>query len=201
MNKVITIGREFGSGGRELGRRLAEKLKIAYYDQEIIMEIVKRTALTEEYVRSIEENQPLPLLPITTGRTFSLQLGAIVEQHQSVFLEQSKILRELAEKSDCVIVGRCADYVLRESSPFRLFVYADMKSKMERCRIKGQFQKDLNDRDLQRQILSVDKTRAKYYQFYTGQTWGEKKHYDLCINTASTGVKSAVLAIEKFVSC
>ena len=126
MNKIITIGREFGSGGRELGRRLAEKLKIAYYDQEIVMEIVKRTELAEEYVRGIEENQPLALLPITIGRTFTLQLGSIVEQHQSVFLEQSKIIRELAEKSDCVIVSRCADYLLRKNAPFRLFIYVDI---------------------------------------------------------------------------
>ena len=200
MCMIITIGREFGSGGREIGRRLAEKMQIAYYDQEIVTEIAKRTKLAEEYIRNVEENQPLPLLPITVGRTFSMQLGVMVEQHQSVFVEQSKVICEMAQKSDCVIVGRCADYILRESMPFRLFIYADMKSKMERCRRKGQLQQNLNDHDLRRQILSIDKSRAKYYQFYTEQVWGEKAGYDLCVNTSSIHVEETVLAIEMFVS-
>lgn len=86
MSMIITIGREFGSGEREIGRRLAEILQIAYYDQEIVKEIAKRTELAEEYIRNVEENQPFPLPPITVGRTFSIQLGAMVAQHQLVFV-------------------------------------------------------------------------------------------------------------------
>lgn len=198
MNRIITIGREFGSGGREIGRRLAEHLRFAYYDQEIIKEIAKRTNMTEEYVRSVEEQQPIPLLPITIGRTFTLPAGAITDQAQTVYIEQSKVIREMAQKSDCVIVGRCADYVLRELSPFRLFIYADMTSKMERCRKKGQEKDMLSDQELQRKIRSVDKVRSKYYQFYSDQVWGDKKNYDLCINTSYIEIKKAVDAIEKF---
>lgn len=199
MNKLITIGREFGSGGREIGRRLAERLQIAYYDQEIVMEIAKRTSLSEKYIRDVEENRPLPLLPITVGRTFSLPLDSMVEQRQTVFIQQSKLIKEMAEKSDCVIVGRCADYILREMKPFRLFLYADMESRIERCRVKGQLQKDLSDRELRQQILSVDKARAKYYQFFTEQTWGNKQHFDLCINTSGTESKSIINAITEFI--
>ncbi len=140
--------------------------------------------MTEEYVRSVEEQQPIPLLPITIGRTFTLPAGAITDQAQTVYIEQSKVIREMAQKSDCVIVGRCADYVLRELSPFRLFIYADMTSKMERCRKKGQEKDMLSDQELQRKIRSVDKVRSKYYQFYSDQVWGDKKNYDLCINTS-----------------
>ncbi len=197
MNRIITIGREFGSGGREIGRRLAEQLNFAYYDQEIVIEIAKRTALTEEYIKNIEEQQPLPLLPITIGRTFTLVPNTITDQSQAVYTEQSKVIQEMAQKSDCVIVGRCADYVLREASPFRLFVYAGMTSKMERCRKKGHEENLLNDQELQRKIMSVDKARAKYYQFYTGQVWGDRKNYDLCINTSAVDIKRAVDAIAK----
>ena len=198
MNRIITIGREFGSGGREIGRRLAEHLHFAYYDQEIVKEIAKRTDMAEEYIRNIEERQPIPLLPITIGRTFTLPPNAITDQAQTVYAEQCKVIREMAQKSDCVIVGRCADYALRELSPFRLFIYADMKSKIERCRKKGQEKDILNNQDLQRKILSVDKSRSKYYQFYTDQVWGDKKNYDLCINTSAIEIKKAVYAIEKF---
>lgn len=200
MNKIITIGREFGSGGRELGRRLAEKLQIAYYDQEIITEITKRTALSEEYIRNVEENQPLPLLPITVGRTFSLQFDSLVEQHQTVFLQQSNIIKEMAVKSDCVIVGRCADYVLREFSPLRLFVYADITARIKRCREKESAKRDWNDRELKRSILTVDKRRAKYYQFYTDQNWGEKNYYDLCINTGGLEIKTVVPAVAALIN-
>lgn len=198
MNRIITIGREFGSGGREIGRRLAEHLHFAYYDQEIVKEIAKRTDMAEEYIRNIEERQPIPLLPITIGRTFTLPPNAITDQAQTVYAEQCKVIREMAQKSDCVIVGRCADYVLRELLPFRLFIYADMKSKIERCRKKGQEKDILNNQELQRKILSVDKSRSKYYQFYTDQVWGDKKNYDLCINTSAIEIKKAVYAIEKF---
>lgn len=198
MNRIITIGREFGSGGREVGRRLPEQLHFAYYDQEIITEIAKQTDMAEDYIRNIEERQPAPLLPITIGRTFTLPLNSIIDQAQTVYRTQSKVIWEMAQKSDCVIVGRCADHLLRALSPFRLFIHADMRSKIDRCRKKGQEKNLVSDQELQRKILSIDKARAKYYQFYTDQMWGDKKNYDLCINTSAIAIKKAVDAIEKF---
>ena len=128
MNRIITISREFGSGGREIGRRLAEKMGIAYYDQEIITELINRTDFAEEYIRHMEEEAPIPLLPITTARTFGLPVNYVVEQNLKFYMQESKVIQEMAEKSDCVIVGRCADYILREMNPVRLFIYADMES-------------------------------------------------------------------------
>ena len=120
MKRIITISREFGSGGREIGRRLAEKMGIAYYDQEIITELVNRTEFAEEYIRHMDEKAPIPLLPITTARTFGLTADCAADQNLKFYMQQSKVIQDFAEKSDCVIVGRCADYILREMHPVRL---------------------------------------------------------------------------------
>lgn len=106
----------------------------------------------------------------------------------------------MAEKSDCVIVGRCADYILKEWRPFRIFVYADMESKIRRCREKASDGEKLTDKELKQQIAKVDKRRAKYYGSYTGNTWGDKLNYDLCINTTKTVIKEIVPVVAKFLT-
>lgn len=199
MNRIITIGREFGSGGRELGRRLAEELGIAYYDQEIVTELLRRTNLAEEYVRHVEERHPLPLLPITTARTFGLKVTPKVEPALSVYNQESDIIVEMAEKSSCVIVGRCADHILRNMKPFRLFVYADLDARIARCWAKGEDAAHMNDQELKQKILAIDKKRARYYQFYTDQTWGDKAIYDLCVNTSSADIKKLTKLIAGFI--
>ena len=198
MNQIITIGREFGSGGRELGKRLSEILNIAYYDREIIEEISKRTQLAEDYVHQIVEQKPGYYYPITIGRTLHAQ-GAdyLLKQQTSVYTEKTAVLREMAERSDCIIVGRCADYILREYNPFRLFVYADMPSKIARCRQKAEASEHLTERQLIKQIKNVDKNRAKYYEYYTCRTWGARENYDLCVNTSSVPIKELAEAIAK----
>lgn len=195
MHKIITIGREFGSGGRELGRRIADTLQIAYYDHEIITELAKRTNQTEGYIRQLEDSNFIPLLPITIGRTFSSQFYQAMEPNQTVFIEQSKIIKEMAEKSDCVIVGRCADYILRDKNPLRIFVYAEADFKLVRCRQKGESTETKNDAELKKRMNAIDRQRARYYQFHTGRTWGEKIFYDLCINTTQADIKSMAIAI------
>ena len=189
MNKIVTISREFGSGGRELGRRLAEGLGFAYYDQEIIVEIAQRTKLAEDYVQQIIESRPSFSFPIHIGVTFQISSNELFRQKATVFAEQCKLLKELSEKSDCVIVGRCADYILRHYNPFRIFVYAGMERKMERCRLKGKSEKNLSEKELKRCILSVDKRRAEYYSFAAGQPWGEKRNYDICLNSTNMTIK------------
>ena len=200
MNRIITIGREFGSGGRELGRRLAENLKIAYYDREIVEELAKRTELAESYITQIEEHSPLPLLPITTCRTFGVPSNQVLEERLSIYRQESEIIREIAEKSDCVIVGRCADYVLSDFHPFRLFAYADMKSKIMRCRKKGADTEEMTDREIRQKIASIDKKRARYYQFYTDNNWGDKANYDLCVNTGQSEIKKLADALAVFIT-
>lgn len=201
MNQIITIGREFGSGGRELGKRLADILGIAYYDKEIVEEIAKRTQLAESYVHQIVEQRPGVCYPITIGRTLHSQgTDYLLKQHTGVYAEKATVLREMAEKSSCVIVGRCADYILQEKKPFRLFVYADMESKVARCRAKAEIDESLTDRQLIKQIKQVDKNRAKYYEYYTSQRWGSRENYDLCVNTSSVDIKTLAEAIAKLLS-
>ena len=190
-NIIITIGREFGSGGREFGRRLSDDLEIAYYDREIIAGIAKRTSLSEEYVQRIVERRPYMPFPITTGRTFYPLTDPVIEQTLSVYNEQHNIIREMAEKSDCVIVGRCADYILRDLHPLRIFVYSEIGARLKRCREKAPEHEHLSDSALKRHILKIDKERAKYYAFYTDRKWGERTNYDLCINTAHITPKEA----------
>lgn len=195
MNRIITIGREFGSGGRELGRRLSELLQTAYYDKEIVSEIAKRTSLSEEYVQKIIEHKPMVSYPISIGRSFYPLTNPVMEQTQAIYREQHRIISELAARSDCVIVGRCGDYILRDRNPLRIFVYADIESKMRRCREKGQEHEHLSDRELKQQIQRIDKERAKYYEFYTGQSWGARVNYDWCINTSGRTIKQIASAV------
>lgn len=197
MSRIITIGREFGSGGREFGRRLAEELKIEYYDKEIIKGISEHTSLSEEYVRKVVECTPHNLYPITVGRSFSYAEDAAFKQVQSVYRAQSDIIKELATKSDCVIVGRCADYILRDENPYKIFIYADIESRMARCKSRNENAEDYNEKELKKQIIRIDQNRAKYYDFYTGLKWGDKNNYDLCINTTDTVIKEIVPVIAK----
>lgn len=195
MNRIIAIGREFGSGGRELGRRLSEKLGFAYYDQEIISEIARRTEMSEQYVQSIVEHKPSFSFPIHIGRRFYPAPTPVFDQSMTVYQEQARIITEMAQKSDCVIVGRCGDYILKEYEPFRIFVYADMESKIKRCRQKASEEEQMSDKELKQHILGIDKKRAKYYEFYTGHKWGDKLNFDLCINTSRAVIKEIVPAV------
>ncbi len=198
MNKIITIGREFGSGGRELGRRLAEELHIEYYDKEIITAIAEKTSMSQEYVQEVLEGKPHPLYPITVGQSMFITDNFYFHQEQSIYLAQSEIIRSLAQKSSCVIVGRCADFILKELKPYRIFVYADMDSRIKRCIERNKdAKKQLSEKDIKKQIVSIDKNRAKYYDFYTGNKWGDKSNYDLCINTTDVNIKDMASVIAK----
>lgn len=197
MNNIITIGRQFGSGGRELGKRLAELLGYAYYDKEIVTEIAKRTQLAESYVRQIVERKPKTVYPITIGHSFQNEgSDYMLRQYAQVYAEQTNVLREMAEKSDCVIVGRCADYILKDHKPFRIFVYASEDYRFERCKERGEAEHEgLTDRQLRKKIRRVDKERAKYYRYYTGQKWGQITNYDLCINLTDITAKESARAL------
>ena len=197
MNRIVTISREFGSGGREFGRRLSENLGFAYYDQEIVQEIAKRTELSVKYVKQVMTHRPISSFPIHVGRSFRMMADPNLDQSQTIFREQCTILREIAAKSDCVIVGRCADYILQDEEPFRIFVYAYMPSKVKRCREKNYEKEELTDRELERRIAAVNRRRAEYYEYYTGQKWGDRIHYDLCINTTQGTVKGIAAAVAR----
>ncbi|MCD8133071.1 MAG: cytidylate kinase-like family protein [Clostridiales bacterium] len=199
MGKLITISREFGSGGRELGRNLAKKLGYAYYDKEIVKEIAAKTKLSEDYVNSIIEKRPFSMFPIHTGSSFQTMTNPIDDQNQLIFREQCNILKAMAEKSDCVIVGCCADYILSEKQPLRVFVYADMDYKIRRCMGNQSAEETLNTKEIRKKIQSLDRQRSQYYMFFSGQKWGDKEYYDLCINMSNIGMEAAVAAIAALV--
>ena len=198
MNKVITISREFGSGGREFGRRLAEELKYDYYDKEIISEIAKKTKMSEEYIQEVTDNKPHNLYPISFGHTF-IYIDNYYPLHQAndIYVEQNKIIKEMAEKSNCIIIGRCADYILKDYDPFRIFIYADMEAKVKRCQSRAPEGENLNDKEMAKKINNVNKGRRQYYEYYTGRDWGDKLNYDLCINTSNANIKELVQVIAK----
>ncbi len=197
MSLIITVGREFGSGGRELGRRLADELGIAYYDREILLEIEKQTPYCLEYIEQVTEKKPVPLLPIHYGMSFSTAGDPHLDQSIDIYAAQTKILKELAEKSSCVIIGRCADEVLKEIKPTRVFVYADMQSKIARCKGRDDSPNKPDDKALAKKIKKIDKNRSKYYEFYTGKKWGDKVNYDFMVNTSNHSIKDIAHALAE----
>ena len=189
MNRIITVNRTFGSGGREFGKRLAELLGVAYYDHEIITKIAEKTGLAEEYVNSIVDRKPINYSPITIGRSFLMHTPSMPDFNADIFARQKEIILDLADKSDCVIIGRCANYILRDKEPLCFFVYADMETRMRRCREKAETNEGLNDRQLKKRIEEIDSERAAYYKYFTGEKWDDLSNYDVCLNTTRKSVK------------
>ena len=191
MHKVITICREFGSGGREIGKRLAEILQVPYYDDEIVTELAKRTKLAESYVNQFSEKsvKTIQYYPITVGRTFHQQMNPKLMQNINLRIEQEKLLKELAEQSNCVIVGRASNYILREFDPLRVFIYAETEAKLKRCREKAPEQEQMSDKELKKHMREIDKERARYYESVVGRRWGDKADYDIMMNTTYYPIK------------
>ena len=172
---------------------------IEYYDREIITEIAKNTAFSEQYVKQVIENNPHDLFPISVAHTFSYIDANTIFQKQKIFTEQEKVIKKMAAASDCVIIGRCADYILKDFNPLRIFVYADMDSKVERCLKRNESVENLSRKKLVKKIKSIDKNRARYYNYYTGEKWGDPLNYDICVNTTSVSIDDIVKSLSKMV--
>lgn len=194
---IITISREFGSGGRELGKRIADILGYSYYDREIITAIAQKHDFDENYVESMLESRFPFSMPITYGRTFSYT-DATGQQAIQLLSSQYKLLREFASKGNCVIVGRSANIILEEYNPLNIFVYADMDSKMKRCRERAPENENLSDFEMKRRIKQIDAGRSKHQKFLTDQKWGAKEGYHLCINTSGVDIKAISPVIADF---
>ncbi len=188
MSKIITISRQFGSGGRELGRRIAQELGWAYYDNEVVSEIAKSTSYSEEYVHSLLEHRPTTLYPIHYGNTFLSLTDGSYENTMDVYSAQYKIIKEMAGNGNCVIIGRCADQILKDMKPFRIFVYASLESRVKRCKDREEKATE-GEKKIARKIKTIDKHRAKYYQFYTGEKWGNPLNFDMMVNTTDQDVE------------
>ena len=182
---IITIGRQFGSGGRSIGEKLAQKLGIAFYDKELISIAAKESGMNPEIFDSVDEKAANSLLYSLSmgmynfGSGFSM-MGDLPVNDQ-LYLLQHKIIKEIADKESCVIVGRCADYILRDRADcVNIFIYADMEfRKQEAVKKHG-----IDKARAEHIINKTDKSRANYYSFYSGQKWGMAENYDLCINSS-----------------
>lgn len=197
MNKIITISREFGSGGREVGKRLADELGFRYYDAEIITAIAKETGMSEQYIQNISEKGIYPYA-FHFAKSFATYPGYQSNQTE-VLVAEAKVLKQIATKGDCIIVGRGADATLRECEPMNLFVYANMQSKMERCRQKRQDEKDMPDKELEKKIKQIDKNRRNYHRVISNLEWGEKENYHLCINTSGIEIKEMISPLADYI--
>lgn len=199
MAKIITISREFGSGGRELGKRLADELGFDYYDREILEQVAKESELDEAYAEKILDGSFSLSFPVTFGRTF-LYTDVLQQDIIKLLITEEKIIRSLAKSGkDMVIVGRSADIILRDYKPLNIFVYADTESKIARCRWRAPKNEELTDKELAKKIKQVDAGRAKQRRLITDKDWGKKESYHLCINTTGSDIKGLVSCLAEFV--
>ena len=198
-NIVITIGRQFGSGGRYVGRLLAEKLGVPFYDKELLSEAAKTSGICEEILEEHDEKPTRSLLfSLVTGVQSHMSSGAFymdMPLNHKIFLAQFDAIRRIAGEGSCVIVGRCADYVLRENpDAVSIFVKGDMESKIARAVKYYGIEED----KAEERIRKADKQRASYYNYYATATWGDVDNYDLVVDTGVLGVEGAVELIAKF---
>ena len=182
---IITIGRQFGSGGRSIGQKLAEKLNINFYDKELISIAAKESGTDPEIFKDVDEKAANSLLySLSTGMYgFGSGFSAMgdLPVNDKLYLLQHKIIKKIAENESCVIVGRCADYVLRDNpNCVNIFFYADMEFRKEQSVKKH----GIDEARAEHIINKTDKSRANYYSFYSGQKWGMAENYDLCINSS-----------------
>lgn len=195
--KIITVSREFGSGGREVGKRLADELGIAYYDREIITKIAENSSLDEQYIENVLNRGIVRDFPITFSHSFAI-IPTFKSNVSTLLAEQNKVIRSLAEGGDCVIVGRNADTILAEMNPFKLFIYADMDSKVKRCRERASEDEKLTDRELIKKIRQIDKARAETHDIIAATSWGAKEGYHLCVNTTGIEIKQIIPQIAAY---
>lgn len=197
MNKIITISREFGSGGREIGKRLADELGYAYYDSEIINLLVKETGMSKEYISNISEKGIYPYA-FQFAKSFSTY-SKLQSNQTNLLVTQTNVIKEIAKKGNCIIVGRGADVILHDYNTINLFVYANMASKVKRCVEKASKEENLTRKEMEQKIKQIDKNRQKFHEVLSSKTWGEKENYDLCINTTNTNIKTIIKPLSEYI--
>lgn len=197
--KIVTISREFGSGGRELGKRLAGELGFDYYDREIITSIAQAQGMDEGYVEKALEDHAWQHVPLTYGRSFAS--GAVMQSTQtSLLVEQKRVLDGIAKAGkDCVIVGRDADVLLAAEKPFSIFVCASMDAKVRRCMDRAAAGENLTRKAIEQNIRRIDKARARSREMISDAKWGQGSSYNMTVNTTGWEIKELTGAVADFV--
>lgn len=184
---VITIGREYGSGGRLIAKRLSEEMGITFYDKQLITEVAKKTGFSENFIRDTEHQRP------TNSFLYDLYTTvATPSVPDQVFIAQAKVIKAAAARESCVIVGRCADYILREEPHvLKVFVNAPLDQRVRRAREEY----GVTEPNLESYVIRQDKARASYYNYFATGRWGQSREYDLCVNSR-IGIDTAVKVIK-----
>lgn len=200
-NLIITIGRECGSGGRHIGKKLAEELGIKCYDKELLDQAAKKSGLCRELFETHDEKPTSSFLYSLVMDTYSVGYAnsAYMDMplNHKIFLAQFDTIKHIAEEESCVIIGRCADYALTDfPNIVTVFITADddvkIKTLMDRHQITEAKAKDV--------MVKTDKKRASYYNYYSSKRWGDSRSYDLCINSSKVGMDGAIKIIKEFVA-
>ena len=188
---VITVGRQYGSGGREIGTKLAERFGITYYDDLLLKKAAEESGLCEELFRSFDE-RPKSFLYSIALDPYSFSMSHINSKgsiEQQVYLATYDTIKKLAEESSCVLIGRCADYALKDRTDVvNLFITAPLENRIERVAKRNAISPD----EAKERIRKTDKSRAAYYNFYSAKEWGDAKSYDLCIDSSLLGIDGTV---------
>ena len=186
---VITVSREYGSGGRRIGRLVAEKLGVNFYDGELLSLVAKESGYTEEFVRQNDQKKTQSLL-------YHLYIGSqILPASDMIFIAQSRVIKDLYAKESCVIVGRCADYILRgKENVINIFVHAPLESRVARVR-DGYGEKADNYKAY---VMKKDKSRVAYYNYFADDAWGKAQTYDISINS-DIGIEKSVDIIVDYI--
>ena len=200
MNTIITIGRQYGSAGREIGKKVAENFGIKYYDKDLITRVAKESGYCEEMIAHNDERPTNSFLYNLVMDTYSFgyNSSSFVDMPLShkIFLAQFDTIRKIASEGPCILVGRCADYALEEfDNVLSVFIHADMDARIRRiARIY-----DLTDAKAKDLIKKTDKRRSSYYNYYSNKKWGAAESYNICLDSSLLGIHGTAKAIEQLV--
>lgn len=197
---IITIGRQLGSRGREIGRKLADTLGVKFYDKELIVEAAKQSGLSEKMFENADEK---PTNSFLYSLVMSMQPGSGLYNHYNNFLNndnifkiQSDVIREIADREPCVIVGRCADYVLKNHPDLvKVFIHADIETRTKRIALRD----NVSEKDARNAVVKADKRRGNYYNFYTNMVWGDVKNYDIALDSAKLDPDKCVQLLADYI--
>lgn len=200
MNTIITIGRQYGSGGREIGKILSERYQIKYFDKELLSRAAKESGFCEEMLKNHDERPTNSFLYNLVMDTYSFgyNSASFVDMPIShkVFLAQFDTIKKIAREEPCVIIGRCADYALSEfTNCIHLFIYADEDAKIKRIMERNNVSED----KAREMMCKKDKQRQSYYNYYSSKKWGRADSYDLCINSSRLGIEGTVNLIMQYI--